>query len=133
MTNFDGIRSEHAAAYGYGLILPVADSTISAACRRMLEQHRSVADRARLLWPEAPPADAGYRTSEPLDTYSDALIFAVRIESDACEGWASQLAAEEQSEQQRAFAADALEKASVQMARWRSIIPGAPFSPLPGL
>lgn len=133
MTNFDGIRSEHAAAYGYGLILPLADSTINAACRRMLEQHRSMADRAQLLWLEAPPAEAGYSTSEPLETSGDALLFAVRLESDACEGWASQLASEDQTEEQRAFAAEALEKATVQMARWRNIIPGAPFSPLPGL
>lgn len=133
MTNFDGIRAEQAAVYGYGLILPLADSTIVSACRRMLEQHRTLADRAQLLWQDAPPAEVGYRTDEPLATSWDALLFAVRLESDACEGWVSQLAAEDQTEKQRAFAAEALESATVQMARWRNIVPGAPFSPLPGL
>lgn len=133
MTTFDGIRSEHAAVYGYGVILPLADSTIISACRRMLEQHRALSDRAQLLWPGAPPAEVGYTINEPLETSGDALLLAVRLESDACEGWVSQLAAEDQSEQQRAFASEALESATVQMARWRNIIPGAPFSPLPGL
>lgn len=132
MTNFDGIRSEHAAAFGYGLILPLADATILGACRRMLETHRSLADRAQLLWPDAPPAEVGYTIDEPLETSGDALLLAVRLESDACEGWVSQLGAEDQSEEQRAFAAEALESATIQMARWRNIIPGAPFSPLPG-
>lgn len=132
-TNTPGIRSEQAAAFGYGLLLPVADASIIEACRRMLEQHRDFSDRARVLWPDAPASEVGYTVDSAPTTSGEAVVFAIRLESDVCHGWTAQIAAPDQSAEQKALAVDALRAASIQFARWRTMVPGAPFSALPGL
>lgn len=131
--SFDGIRATDAAVYGYGLLLPKADATIRDAVERMLDEHRARADRARLLWPDAPPAATGYTLSEPLGTSQEAIALAVRFESDCCDGWRSQLeSADHDSPEQLGFAMDCLDAAAVQLARWRTLVPAAPFRALPG-
>lgn len=133
MAEHPGLRAEDAAVFGYGLILPQAGPTIVAAVERMLGEHRDRTDQARLLWPDADPAAPGYTLDAPLATSTDALLIAVRLESDCCEGWRAWLEhAQQPSAAQLAFAQDSLDAAAIQMARWRTLIPGAPFTALPG-
>ncbi|WP_333619892.1 DUF4439 domain-containing protein [Dietzia sp.] len=133
MTDFPGIRGEQAAAYGYGLLLPLADPSVLASMRRQLDQHRDFADRALALWPDAPAPQVGYSLDQPPANSGDSLLLAIRLESDACEGWAAQLARPDQTEAQKALALECLRAGSVQMARWRTLVSGAPLTPLPGL
>lgn len=131
--NFDGVRATDAAVFGYGLLLPKADAMIHDAVERMLGEHRGRADRARLLWPDAPAAAVGYSLTEPLNTPQEALLLAVRLELDCCQGWRSQLeSADHDSPEQLGFAMDCLDAAAVQLAKWRTLVPGAPFQSLPG-
>lgn len=133
MSEHAGIRSEDAAIFGYQLIRPKASATLVDAVDRMIGEHRDRTDQARLLWPEAAPAETGYMLAQPLSSATDALLLAVRFESDCCEGWRSWFEnATEPTAAQLAFAQDSLNAAAVQMARWRSLLPGTPFSALPG-
>lgn len=124
-----GLAAEDAAVYGYGLVLSRADGTIRAAVRRELAAHRARRDAAEELWPGSAPAPVGYLTGP--DTPDSPVLLAIRIESDCCEGWRAQ-AGEAGTAEQRRFAVESLTAAAIQLARWRTLIPGAPFEALPG-
>lgn len=129
MTTPPGLTAEDAAVYGYGLVLAGADSGIRAAVLRELAAHRARRDAAEALWPDAAPAPVGYVTAP--DTPTAPVLLAIRLESDCCEAWRAELG-EAGSTEVRRFCLDALTSASVQLARWRSLVPGAPFEALPG-
>lgn len=129
MTAPVGLAAEDAAVYGYGLVLARADGSIRAAVRRELAAHRARRDAAETLWPGSPPAPVGYLTGP--DTPVSAVLLAIRIESDCCEAWRVELGRAEAPETRR-FCSDALTAAAVQLARWRTLVPGAPFEALPG-
>ena len=124
-----GLAAEDAAVYGYGLVLARADGTIRAAVRRELAAHRARRDAAEVLWPDAPAAPVGY-VPDP-DTPTTPVLLAIRIESDCCEAWRVELGRADTPETRR-FCVDALTAAAVQMARWRTLVPGTPFEALPG-
>lgn len=129
MTTPVGLAAEDAAVYGYGLILGSADDSIRAAVRRELAAHRARRDAAEHLWPDAPPAPVGYLTAP--ETPTGPLLLAIRIESDCCEAWRTELGTVGDPERRR-FALDALTASAIQLARWRTLVPGAPFEALPG-
>ncbi|WP_314034030.1 ferritin-like domain-containing protein [Dietzia sp. CH92] len=124
-----GLAAEDAAVYGYGLVLASADASIRAAVRRELAAHRARRDEAERLWPGSPPAPVGYLTGP--DTPSSPVLLAIRLESDCCEAWRVELGRSGSPELRR-FCLDALTAAAVQLARWRTLVPGAPFEALPG-
>ncbi len=129
MTTPAGLASEDAAVFGYGLVLAGADDSIRAAVRRELAAHRARRDAAERLWPGSPPAPVGYRTGP--ETPSSAVLLAIRLESDCCEAWRAEIGDADTPEVRR-FCVEALTAAAVQLARWRSLVPGAPFEALPG-
>ena len=129
MTTPVGLAAEDAAVYGYGLVLARADGSIRAAVRRELAAHRDRRDAAELLWPGSPPAPVGYLAG--VDTPASPVLLAIRIESDCCEAWRIELGRASSSETRR-FCVDALTASAAQMARWRTLVPGAPFEALPG-
>lgn len=129
MTTPVGLAAEDAAVYGYGLVLARADATILAAVRRELAAHRARRDAAEELWPGSAPAPVGYIPGP--DTPTAAVLLAIRIESDCCEAWRIQLGRAGSTETRR-FCVEALSAAAVQLARWRTLVPGAPFEALPG-
>lgn len=129
MTTPVGLAAEDAAVFGYGLVLSSADSSIHGAVRRELAAHRARRDAAERLWPDSPPAPVGYLTAP--ETPTSPLLLAIRIESDCCDAWRVELGAADDSEIRR-FCLDALTASAVQLARWRTLIPGAPFEALPG-
>ena len=100
-----------------------------AAARRELAAHRTRRDEALRLWPDAPAAPVGY-TRAP-DAPDSGVLLAIRLESDCCEGWRAQIAVADTPER-RQFCVDALAAAAMQLARWRTLVPGAPIEPLPG-
>lgn len=124
-----GLASEDAAVYGYGLLLASADDGILAAVRRELAAHRARRDAAESLWPNSPPAPVGYLTGPESPT--NPVQFAARLESDCCDAWRVELGIATDP-QVRRFCLDALTAAAVQLARWRTLIPGVPFEALPG-
>ncbi|GAA1697262.1 hypothetical protein GCM10009831_01600 [Dietzia cercidiphylli] len=129
MTTPPGLASEDAAVFGYGLVLAGADSGIQAAVRRELAAHRARRDAAEALWPGSPPAPVGYLTAP--DTPTSPVLLAIRLESDCCVAWRTEIAAARSTEIRR-FCLDALTAASIQLERWRTLVPGAPFEALPG-
>lgn len=124
-----GLAAEDAAVYGYGLVLATADSSIRAAARRELTAHRARRDAAEELWPGSPPAPVGYLPAP--DASTSPLLLAIRLESDCCEAWRVELGAADDPAIRR-FCLDALTAAAIQLARWRTLVPGAPFEALPG-
>ena len=129
MTTPFGLASEDAAVYGYGLLLATADPGILGAVRRELAAHRARRDAAEELWPDSPPAPVGYLAGP--DTSTSPVLLAIRLESDCCEAWRSELGIAEDPDR-RQFCVDALTAAAVQLARWRTLVQGAPFEALPG-
>ncbi|HJC61570.1 MAG TPA: ferritin-like domain-containing protein [Candidatus Dietzia intestinigallinarum] len=129
MTTPVGLASEDAAVYGYGLLLATADPGIRGAVRRELAAHRARRDAAEELWPDSPPAPVGYLAGP--DTSTSPVLLAIRLESDCCEAWRSELGISEDPDRRR-FCVDALTAAAIQLARWRTLVPGAPFEALPG-
>lgn len=124
-----GLAAEDAAVYGYGVVLSAAAGPIQGAVRRELGAHRARRDAAERLWPDSPPAPVGY-LAEP-DTPTGPLLLAIRIESDCCDAWRAELGIASDPEIRR-FCLDALTASAIQLARWRTLIPGAPFEALPG-
>ncbi|MFN3601834.1 MAG: DUF4439 domain-containing protein [Dietzia sp.] len=129
MTTPPGLAAEDAAVFGYGLVLAGADSSIRAAVRRELAAHRARRDAAESLWPGAAPAPVGYLTAP--DAPTSPVLLAIRLESDCCVAWRTEIGAARSTEL-RQFCLDALTAASVQLARWRTLVPDAPFESLPG-
>lgn len=129
MSDHPGIASEDAAVYGYSLVLARGDASTATAARRELAAHRTRRDEALRLWPDAPAAPVGY-TRAP-DAPDSGVLLAIRLESDCCEGWRAQIAVADTPER-RQFCVDALAAAAMQLARWRTLVPGAPIEPLPG-
>lgn len=129
MTGPVGLAAEDAAVYGYGLVLSRADPSIRAAVRRELAAHRARRDAAEELWPGSPPAPVGFLTAP--DAPTAPLLLAIRLESDCCEAWRAQLG-ESADPETRRFCVEALTASAVQLARWRTLVPGAPFEALPG-
>lgn len=129
MTTPIGLAAEDAAVYGYGLVLSRADGSIRGAVRRELAAHRARRDGAEELWPGSPPAPVGYLSGP--DTPTSPVLLAIRIESDCCDAWRAQIGTAESVEMKR-YAVEALTAASIQLARWRTLVPGAPFEALPG-
>lgn len=124
-----GLAAEDAAVFGYGLVLARADTSIRAAARRELTAHRARRDEAERLWPEAPAAPTGYGIAD--DAPESPLLLAIRIESDCCDAWRAQAGLADSPERRR-FCVEALTAAAVQLARWRTLVPGTPFEALPG-
>lgn len=124
-----GLAAEDAAVFGYGLVLADADNSIRGAARRELTAHRARRDAAEQLWPDSPPAPVGY-LPEP-DTSTSPVFLAIRLESDCCGAWRVELGAADDP-RIRQFCLDALTAAAIQLARWRTLVPGAPFEALPG-
>lgn len=129
MSTHTGLAAEDAAVFGYGLVLATADGSIRAAVRRELDAHRARRDAAEALWTGSPPAPVGYLTAP--DAPTAPVLLAIRLESDCCEAWRAAAGAAE-TEVTRRFCVDALTAAAVQLARWRTLVPGAPFEALPG-
>lgn len=129
MTTPVGLAAEDAAVYGYGLLLSSADPSIQGAVRRELAAHRARRDAAEILWPDSPPAPVGYLTAP--ETPTSPVLLAIRIESDCCEAWRLELGAATEPDARR-FCLDALTASAIQLARWRTLVPGAPFETLPG-
>ena len=124
-----GLAAEDAAVFGYGLVLAGADGSIRAAVRRELAAHRARRDAAEQLWPGSAPAPVGYVTAD--DAPTSPVLLAIRIESDCCVAWRLEAGIADTPERRR-FCVDALTAAAVQLARWRTLVPGAPFEALPG-
>lgn len=124
-----GLAAEDEAVFGYGIVLSRADASIRAAARRELAAHRARRDAAEELWPDAAPAPVGYAASP--DTSVSPVLLAIRLESDCCRAWRAEAGVAD-SDERRRFCVDALTAAAVQLARWRTLIPGAPFQVLPG-
>lgn len=129
MSTPPGLAAEDAAVFGYGLVLSRADTAIRAAAQRELSAHRTRRDAAEALWPGSPPAPVGYVTAP--DTSAAPVLLAIRLESDCCEAWRAQVGIADTAER-RQFCVEALTAAAVQLARWRTLVPGAPFEALPG-
>lgn len=128
---FDAVAAEHAAIYGYGLVsshvMPEQNDLVSEA----VAQHRDRREAALIKLKEqsitAPLPAAGYQLPFPVTGPIGAGKLAVQMESDCAVGWRAVLE-QSGSEQDRAFALDALTQCALMAAKWRQVLGAWPVT-----
>jgi hypothetical protein len=118
------LTTEHAVIYGYGIVsahcAPEVNTLVSAA----LTQHRLRRDQAITMLAgrsvTAPVAAAGYQLPMPVNTATDAVRLAVRMEKDTEVAWRAVIE-QAQGPQDRGFAVTALTQSAVLAARWKQV------------
>jgi len=121
---FSALATEHAVIYGYGIVsahcAPEVNTMVSAA----LTQHRSRRDQAIATLAgrsvTAPVAAAGYQLPTPVNSATDAVHLAVRMEKDTEVAWRAVIE-QAQNPQDRGFAVTALTQSAVLFARWKRV------------
>lgn len=115
------LAAEHAAVYGYGALVAVLTGTRRSAALSGLDVHRSRRDRLRRLTVDGGgkpvEAQAAYELPRPLTGASVATELAAGIERDIALAYGALVAAATQDE--RGFAARAIQDAAVREAGWR--------------
>ncbi|MFN8088433.1 MAG: ferritin-like domain-containing protein [Mycobacterium sp.] len=128
---YDAVAIEHATIYGYGIVSahcpPEANDLVSEA----LAQHRERREAALKLLAQAsvkaPQPAAGYQLPIAVTTATDAANLAVRMEADCAVAWRAVIE-RSASEQDRAFAVDALTRSAVLSARWKRVLGAWPIT-----
>jgi hypothetical protein len=125
------VTTEHAVIYGYGIVSahcePEANDLVSFA----LNQHRQRRDQAIAMLAarsvSAPVAAAGYQLPMPVNTPTDAIRLAVRMEKDTELAWRAVIE-QAQDPQDRRFGVTALTQSAVLTARWKQALGDWPIT-----
>jgi Domain of unknown function (DUF4439) len=125
------VTTEHAVIYGYGIVSahcePEANNLVSFA----LNQHRQRRDQAIAMLAgrsvSAPVAAAGYQLPMPVNTQTDAIRLAVRMEKDTELAWRAVIE-QAQDPQDRRFGVTALTQSAVLTARWKQALGDWPIT-----
>jgi hypothetical protein len=116
------LSNEHAVIYGYGIVSSHCAPAVNALVSSALNQHRQRRDQviASLTGRsvKAPVAAAGYQLPMPVNTPSDAVQLAVRMEKDTEAAWRAVIE-QAQNEQDRTTAVAALTQSAVLSAKWK--------------
>jgi Domain of unknown function (DUF4439) len=120
----DAVTTEHAVIYGYGIVSAHCSPDVNTLVSTALAQHRLRRDQAITMLAgrsvTAPVAAAGYQLPMPVNTATDAVHLAVRMEKDAEVAWRAVIE-QAQNPQDRGFAVTALTQSAVLAARWRQV------------
>lgn len=129
------LAAEHAAVYAYGAIAAELNGTNRAIALQGLNVHRERRDRLRRMILDAGgkpvEAQAAYQLPRPLGAFSAVVDLAAGVERDIALAFGALVAAA--ADDDRAFAARALQDAAVREATWRQEAPRFPGLEDPGL
>jgi hypothetical protein len=116
------LTTEHAVIYGYGMVSAHCQPDVNNLVSSALNQHRLRRDEviATLTGRSvtAPVAAAGYQLPMPVNSPSDAVRLAARMEKDTAAAWRAVIE-QAQSDQDRTFAVTALTQSAVLAAKWK--------------
>ena len=120
--------AEHAAVYGYGLLIPQLTGAARDNGLAGFDEHRNRRDRLRALIVAlgASPVEAAaaYRPSAPVVGAAAGVRFAADLERDVALAFGDLVAASTQDT--RTFAAHALQELAVRQAGWEQAAPRFP-------
>jgi hypothetical protein len=116
------LANEHAVVYGYGIVSAHCAPEVNTLVSSALNQHRARRDQTITMLTgrsvTAPVAAAGYQLPMPVDTPTDAVQLAVRMEKDSEVAWRAFLE-QAQSSDDRTFGVTGLTQSAVLAARWK--------------
>jgi hypothetical protein len=122
------LASEHAAVYGYGLLIPQLTGSARVGALAALDEHRIRRDRLRALVAAlgAEPTEpaAAYRADAPVTGAAAATGLATDLERDVALAFGELVAAS--NDDTRTFAARALQELAVRQANWQHAAPRFP-------
>jgi hypothetical protein len=125
------LANEHAVVYGYGIVSAHCAPEVNTLVSSALSQHRARRDQAITMLTgrkvTAPVAAAGYQLPMPVDTPTDAVQLAVRLESDSEVAWRV-FVEQAQSSDDRTFGVTSLTQSAVLAARWKHQLGGWPIT-----
>lgn len=126
---FDAAANEHAVIYGYGLVSAHSTSDANDLVATAMAGHRKLREEAiaRLTARNltAPLPAAGYQMPFTVETPSNAVKLAIRMEEDSAVAWRAVLEQAESADD-REFAVSALTQCAVTAAKWREVLGMAP-------
>jgi hypothetical protein len=116
------LANEHAVVYGYGIVSAHCAPEVNTLVSSALNQHRARRDQTITMLTgrsvTAPVAAAGYQLPMPVETPTDAVQLAVRMEKDSEVAWRAFLE-QAQSSDDRTFGVTGLTQSAVLAARWK--------------
>lgn len=129
------LAAEHAAIYGYGAIAAELNGTNRTVALQGLDVHRERRDQLRRMVLDGGgkpvEAQAAYELPRPFGGFSAVVDLAAGIERDVALAYGALVAAS--TEDDRGFAAQALQDAAVRESFWRDEAPRFPGLEDPGL
>jgi hypothetical protein len=129
------LAAEHAAVYGYGAVAAALAGTSRSAALDALDVHRERRDRLRRMILDGggkpTEAQAGYELPRPLSGGKAVADLAAGIERDVALAYGALVVASQDDD--RAFAARAIQDAAVRETTWRQQAPRFPGLEDPGL
>jgi uncharacterized protein DUF4439 len=116
------LSNEHAVTYGYGIVSAHCAPELNSLVSFALNEHRQRRDQIIAILTArsvtAPVAAAGYQLPMPVNTPTDAVQLAVRMEKDTETAWRAVLE-QAHSADDRKFGVTALTQSAVLSARWK--------------
>ena len=125
------LANEHAVVYGYGIVSAHCAPEVNTLVSSALAEHRARRDQAitmltgRSVTP--PVAAVGYQLPMPVDTPTDAVQLAARMEKDTEIAWRA-FVEQAQSSDDRTFGVSGLTQSAVLAARWKQQLGGWPIT-----
>jgi hypothetical protein len=124
----NALASEHAAVYGYGLLIPQLTGSAREGALAAFDEHRIRRDRLRglvaALGAEPTEAAAAYRPAGPVTGAAAATRLATDLERDVALAFGELVAAS--SDDTRTFAARSLQELAIRQTTWQHAAPRFP-------
>jgi hypothetical protein len=124
----NALASEHAAVYGYGLLIPQLTGPARQGALAAFDEHRNRRDRLRALVAalgvEPTETAAAYRAGDPVTGAAAATKLATDLERDVALAFGELVAAS--SEATRMFAARSLQELAIRQTDWQHAAPRFP-------
>ena len=125
------LDNEHAVIYGYGIVSAHCQPEVNNLVSSALSQHRQRRDQVIAMLAgrsvTAPVAAAGYQLPTPVNTATDAVRLAARMEKDTEVAWRAVIE-QAQGRDDRTFGVTALTQSAVLAARWKQVLGDWPIT-----
>jgi hypothetical protein len=125
------LTNEHAVIYGYGIVSAHCQPEVNKLVSSALNQHRQRRDQVIAMLAgrsvTAPVAAAGYQLPMPVNTATDAVRLAERMEKDTEVAWRAVIE-QAQKPDERTFGVTALTQSAVLAARWKQALGDWPIT-----
>jgi len=116
------LSNEHAVIYGYGIVSAHCAPELNTMVSFALNEHRQRRDQIIAILSgrsvTAPVAAAGYQLPMPVNSPTDAVQLAVRMENDTEVAWRAVIE-QARGADDRKFGVTALSQSAVLFARWK--------------